>query len=78
LDLAFLLTTPTNCSLPITINYYQTNTQVVVKWGTGILQKATNVLGPYIDVPGAASPYTNIILPNPLYPPYKFYRLRCN
>ncbi|HEV2329951.1 MAG TPA: hypothetical protein VGY56_14315 [Verrucomicrobiae bacterium] len=79
LDLAFLLTTPTNCSLPITITYYETNTLVVVKWGTGILQAATNsVLGPYVDVPGAVSPYTNIILPNPPRPPYKFYRLRCN
>ncbi|HEV2454226.1 MAG TPA: hypothetical protein VGY98_08195 [Verrucomicrobiae bacterium] len=79
LDLAFLLTTPTNCSLPITITYYETNTEVVVKWGTGILQAATNsVLGPYVDVPGAVSPYTNFVLPNPPRPPYKFYRLRCD
>ena len=77
LDLAFLLTTPTNCSGPVDIVYRNTNT-VVVTWGTGILQAATNVLGPYVDLPGATSPYTNTILPNPTYPPYKFYRLRCN
>jgi hypothetical protein len=79
LDLAFMLTTPTNCSLPIDITYYESNTVVVVRWGTGILQASvTNVLGPYVDVPGAKSPYTNTILPNPMYPRYKFYRLRCN
>jgi hypothetical protein len=75
LDLAFVLTTPTNCAGPIKITRYGTNTvTVVVTWETGILQVSTNVVGPYADVPGAASPYTNITVA----PPYKFYRLRCN
>ena len=72
LDLAFMLTTPTNCSGPILITYYSTNT-VVLTWPSGFLQSATNVIGPYADVPGATSPYTN----STVAPPYKFYRLRC-
>ncbi|MGA2244782.1 MAG: hypothetical protein ABSH48_07285 [Verrucomicrobiota bacterium] len=73
LDLAFKLTTPTNCTGPILIKNYYTN-YVVLTWPNGILQAATNVAGPYADVPGATSPYTNITKTLP----YKFYRLRCD
>jgi hypothetical protein len=38
----------------------QTNHQLVLQWGgTSILQTATNATGPYTDVTGAMSPYTN-------------------
>jgi hypothetical protein len=57
----------------VLIKYYFTN-YVVLTWPNGILQDATNVTGPYQDVPGATSPYTNITTS----PPYKFYRLRCD
>jgi len=80
LDLAFKLTTPTNCTGPISIKYIGTNL-VVLTWPSGILQASTNatsllstnVLGPYVDVPGATSPYTNSTSL-----PVEFYRLRCN
>jgi hypothetical protein len=49
----------------------------VVSWpGGGFLQSATNVLGPYIDVPGfPLSPYTDS---SAIPPTNRFYRLRCN
>jgi hypothetical protein len=32
----------------------------VITWDLpGMLQSSTNVAGPYVDVPGATSPYTN-------------------
>ena len=72
IDLSFKLTTPTNCC-PITITNISTNI-VVVTWGCGVLQAATNVIGPYKDVVGATSPYTNVAT----VPPNKFYRAKCN
>ncbi len=59
---------------PIFINYLATN-KVVLTWTNGFLQVSTNVIGPYANVPGATSPYTNTTVAPP---PYKFYRLRCN
>jgi hypothetical protein len=68
------------------INYYlSTNhpatNNYVVTWTNGILQvstatnlsNTTNVMGPYVDVPSATSPYTNTA-----NVPARFYRLRCN
>jgi hypothetical protein len=76
LDLSFKLTMKTNCcpvSILDTTNGF-TN-EVVVTWDCGILQSATNVIGPYANVPGATSPYTNItISPSP---PHVFYRTLC-
>jgi hypothetical protein len=45
---------------------------ITLTWSDGILQVADNVLGPYVDVPLATSPYTV-----PAIGPHKFYRLRC-
>ena len=59
---------------PIFIQYLSTN-KVVLTWTNGILQSATNVHGPYVDVPGATSPFTNTTLPPPLA---NFYRLQCS
>jgi beta-glucanase (GH16 family) len=44
---------------------------LVINWSSGTLQSATNVLGPWYDIGGAASPYTN-----PLVVPQQFFRLR--
>jgi hypothetical protein len=68
------------------IRYLGTNglagtNRYVLNWTNGILQlstvtnlaNTTNVAGPYADVPGATSPYTNTTTL-----PAKFYRLRCN
>jgi len=73
LDLAFMLTTKTNCC-PVSITYISTN-MVVVTWACGVLQSSTNLTGPYADVLGATSPYTN----STVAPPYDvFYRTQCN
>jgi hypothetical protein len=45
----------------------------IFNWsGDFILQRATNVIGPYVDIPAATSPYTN----NTLQFPKAFFRLR--
>jgi hypothetical protein len=73
LDLSFKLTTQTNCC-PVLIAHISTN-MVVVTWNCGVLQSSTNVSGPYADVLGATSPYTN----SSVAPPYNvFYRSQCN
>ena len=70
LDLAFKITM---CG-PVRIHWLPP-TNVVVSWlGGGYLQSATNVTGPYLDVPGfPTSPYTDYSIT----PTNKFYRLRC-
>jgi HYR domain len=45
---------------------------ITITWSDGTLQSATNLLGPYTDVPLATSPYTTAVSL-----PMKFYRLRC-
>jgi hypothetical protein len=59
---------------PIFINQIATNS-VVLTWTNGIIQVSTNVLGPYVDIPSATSPYTNTYVMPPMT---RFYRLRCN
>ena len=47
--------------------------QLVINWaGQATLQSSTNVLGPYLDLSNAISPYTN----NNSQSPYRFFRLR--
>jgi hypothetical protein len=47
--------------------------QLVMSWaGQVTLQSCTNVLGPYMDLSNASSPYTNISSQGP----YRFFRLR--
>ena len=70
LDLAFKLTT---CG-PVTIKYLSPTNVVVTWFGGGHLQSATNVAGPYVDVPlDPPSPYKDFSVS----PTNKFYRLRC-
>ena len=47
------------------------NGEVKLNWTSGTLQSATNVTGPYTDVPGATAPYT-VQATNT----HQFYRLR--
>ena len=70
LDLAFKLTM---CS-PVDIKFLAP-TNVLVSWeGGGYLQSATNVIGPYVDIPGSPlSPFKDYTLSAT----NKFYRLRC-
>jgi hypothetical protein len=45
---------------------------LVLNWPAGaVLQKATNVLGPFSDLPGTTPPFTNS-LPGPI----RFFRVR--
>jgi hypothetical protein len=73
-DLAFKLTTITNCC-PVSIIKIS-NKQVQIKWDCGILQSAPNANGPFTDVPGSpTSPYTTT---TQFAPPHTFYRTKCN
>jgi len=57
----------------LTINASRVTGKIVLNWtGSATLQSATNVLGPYTDVAGAFSPYTN----NFSAGAQRFYRLR--
>jgi hypothetical protein len=75
LNLAFKITTVTNCPQPVgnpTVSL-ATNT-ITITWSSGVLQRADNILGPWTDVPAAVSPYSFTV---PSSPPYRFYRVRC-
>lgn len=76
LDLAFQISTATNCAATFLTIDPTTNNQVIVQWPSGVLQGATNVLGPYVDMPAAVSPYTTPEFPLP--PTNRFFRVRCN
>jgi hypothetical protein len=80
LDLAFEVSTITNCSASfVMIDKDYVNKKVIVSWPSGILQWATKVDGPYVDVPGSpASPFQEPYFPLPINPTNHFYRVRCN
>jgi hypothetical protein len=56
---------------PLVITH-TTNT-ITLNWTNGILQTATNVIGPYADLTGVTPPFTTNIV-NMM----EFYRLRCD
>ena len=58
---------------PVPVSLQTINGSVILNWsGPGFfLQSATNVAGPYVTIPGATSPYTNLIGTNAA----QFYRL---
>jgi uncharacterized repeat protein (TIGR03803 family) len=60
---------------PIPLNIQTISNAVVLNWGNPAfsLQAATNVSGIYANVPGATSPYTNIITGS-----QQFFRLQAN
>jgi len=56
-----------------TLGVVQDAQQMILNWaGPWALQSATNVNGPYADIPGAASPFTNLMSAAPK----QFFRLR--
>jgi hypothetical protein len=58
---------------PPTLSFARSGSELILSWGGAFtLQAATNVIGPYSDISGAASPYTNTTL-SPLQ---QFFRLR--
>ncbi len=55
------------------LTFFRTSNALVLSWqGSSILQTATNVVGPYVDVMNALSPRTNVI---PMEP-QRFFRLK--
>ena len=62
---------------PPTLSFQELITpNLVLSWsngGLGLLEQATNLTGPWAQVNGASSPYTNIVSPSP---PQLFFRLQ--
>lgn len=57
-----LITVSVTALTPIPISPTLANGKLVLVWGAGFsLQTATNVAGPYVTIPAATSPYTNVI-----------------
>ena len=44
------------------LNIVSSGSNIVITWPTGTLQSSTNVIGPYVNVSGATSPYTNSVV----------------
>ena len=68
-----------SCSTTVTVlllshlSIQLVNGQVIISWtGSGQLQCASQVIGPWSDVPGATNPYTTSAIGA-----YKFYQVRC-
>jgi hypothetical protein len=55
----------------VTISVQHSGNDIIVLWPQGTLQSSINVVGPYTDVLGATSPYTNTVSGGQL-----FYRVR--
>jgi hypothetical protein len=58
-------------SAPFSLTSTRTGNTLTLTWDVGVLQQATNVTGPYTDVPGASSPLT--VVPSGQG---KYYRIR--
>jgi hypothetical protein len=43
---------------PVVLHAQSSGGNIVLNWSTGILQAATNVAGPYLDINGAPNPYS--------------------
>jgi len=56
---------------PVTVTVHPLGNQMQLSWPAGILQSASDVAGPYTDLPGATSPYT--VIPSA---PEQFFRVR--
>jgi hypothetical protein len=55
------------------MDFRRVGNDFIVSWpGPLSLQSSTNVIGPYLNVVGATSPYTNNLLSSP----QRFFRLR--
>jgi hypothetical protein len=55
----------------VTLNIQATVNQVILTWPQGTLQSASQVNGPFGDISGATSPYTNTVSGT-----QQFYRVR--
>jgi hypothetical protein len=55
----------------VTFNIRSSGGNVILAWPVGILQSATQVAGPYNDILGATSPYTNVLSAS-----QQFFRIR--
>ncbi len=66
----FVSATP-NFISPVSVNIQPSAQSIILNWPGGTLQSATNVWGPWNNVPGAMSPLTN-----PTSASQEFYRLK--
>ena len=66
---------PTNSVPLVYLNYQKVGTQLVLSWTNAAcnLQSAPDITGPFTNIPGAASPYTN-----PIAGDQGFFRLKRN
>ncbi|HEV2329134.1 MAG TPA: DUF2341 domain-containing protein [Verrucomicrobiae bacterium] len=60
-------TVASTITLPITLTIRTVGNQAILTWPGGTLQSASNLNGPYSNVTGATSPYTNSISGTQLY-----------
>jgi hypothetical protein len=64
---------PDTATTTPSVAFSRQGNNVVLNWPAGwSLQSATNVVGPYVDIPGATVPYTNDVL----LQPQQFFRLK--
>ena len=72
-DMVEVFADPASRVTPIPLGFQQINGALVLSWndGTFALQAAPEVTGTYTNIPGAQSPYTNL-----LTGPRKFFRLK--
>lgn len=66
-----LLAVTPSTNFPVTLNFRTGTNGVELAWPSGVLQSATNVSGPWLDIGVATSPFT--VTPNE---PKRFYRVR--
>jgi len=72
LDLAFAVTTTIASNPPVRLTSVRSNANVVISWtGSGTLQAATNLTGPWSNIAGATSPYSA----TPSTAPRRFFRV---
>jgi hypothetical protein len=57
--------------LPVFMSIQTSGNSIIITWPNGTLQSATNILGPWYDLSGAASSY--VVTPAG---PQQFYRVK--
>jgi hypothetical protein len=64
-------TTTVTINPPALVSIQSSSGKYILNWPFGTMQSTTNILGPWTNLTGVASPYTNFVLK-----PDEFYRVR--
>jgi hypothetical protein len=64
-------TTLVTVNPPVTVSFQPASDRVTLTWPSGMLQSATNIAGPWRDLPGTNSPYTPAVTI-----PQQFFRVK--